>query len=195
MWRFCILDQKRPRMTEHLITITLSPQLCMNHRIKGQLKHSYKHMIEAFNSGMGCLEFTSQGNCHYHIKTQDDMSDILVFLDKLKGVTTLIDSKKVFVFGFTKCDKTKNQDMIGNYDYIEKSFASVDQTLKKLNLSDKYKSLWVYKPKKTKFNVNLERKSAYDHMSIDAYDNASSDTLDCIITQGDIEHQRIKHLI
>jgi len=182
MWRFCILDQKRPTMEEHLITITLSPTLCNQHRIKGQLKHTYKYMAEAFNTGMGCLEFTKNGNCHYHIKTQDDISDIHVFLDKLKGVKN---SKKEYVFGFVQCDKTKSKEMIGNYDYIEKTHLKVEQTLKKLQLSDKYKALWLFKPKTTKFNNVSRSRGAYEnpfqHLTPEEYDAASSDTLDNLI--------------
>jgi len=182
MWPFCILDQKGPKMTEHLITITLSPTLCNQHRIKGQLKHSYKYMIEAFNTGMGCLEFTKNGNCHYHIKTQDDISDIHVFLDTLKGVKN---SKKEFVFGFTQCDQTKNQDMIGNYDYIEKSHLTTEQTLKKLGISDKYKALWLFKPKTTRFNTTSRSCGAYKNpfltLTPEEYEAASSDTLDELI--------------
>jgi len=143
-----------PTQQEHLITITLSPQMCSQHRIKGQLKLTYRHMIEAFETGKGCLEFTNQGNVHYHIKTQDCISSIHVFLDKLKSVNTQVNGKKIPVFGFTKCDKTKSEDMIGNYDYLEKSFAKVDQTLKKLSLSDKYRSLWIYEHKTTRFNTD-----------------------------------------
>jgi len=144
-------------------------------------------MIQAFNSGMGCLEFTKSGNCHYHLKTQDDISDIHVFLDKLKGIRTVIDGKKTFVFGFVQCDKTKNVDMIGNYDYIEKSHLSVEQTLKKLGLSDKYKALWIFKPRTTTFNTISRSRAAnkdtiYRNLSqfIDL-DDTDNDTLENLI--------------
>jgi hypothetical protein len=155
------------------------------HRIKGQLKHTYKYMVEAFNSGMGCLEFTKNGNCHYHLKTQDDISDIYVFLDKLKGIRFMVDGKKKYVFGFTRVDVTKNIDQIGNYDYIEEDHLTTEQTLKKLGISDKYKALWLFKPKTTRFNDTSRRLPAYknpfQHLTPEEYDAASSDTLDNLI--------------
>jgi len=141
-----------PHADEHLITITLTPQLMNHHRIKGQLKLTYKHMKEAFETGKGCIEFTNTGNVHYHIKTQDSISDIYVFLDRIKGLRSDINGKKCPIFGFVKCDKTISEDMLGNYDYLEKSNTKVDQTLKKLNLSDNYHSIWKYEKKQTRFN-------------------------------------------
>lgn len=144
-------------------------------------------MVEAFNSGMGCLEFTKNGNCHYHLKTQDDVSDIYVFLDKLKGIRFMVDGKKKYVFGFTRVDVTKNADQIGNYDYIEEDHLTTEQTLKKLGISDKYKALWLFKPKTTRFNTTSRSGAAnkdtiYRNLSqfIDL-DDTDNDTLENLI--------------
>ena len=97
-------------------------------------------MTEAFESGRGCIEFTKQGNVHYHIKTCDPVSSIYVFLDSLKGTRTLINAKRVPVYGFNKCDKTANQEMIGDYEYITKNIIQTDQVFKRLRLSEEYRS-------------------------------------------------------
>lgn len=172
---------------EHLITITLTPQICSEHRIKGQLRLTYQYMRHAFKSGMGCLEFTKNGNCHYHLKTQDDISDVHVFLDRLKSIRSMVNNKKVFVFGFTQCDQTKDKKMIKNYDYLSKSSVSVDQTLKKLKLSDKYNSLWVFEQQGSTFNaikrsraanptVSLSNLFTNLHRDLDVKDESCSDT-------------------
>jgi hypothetical protein len=129
---------------EHMLTITLSPKFFNNNRIASQLLHSYHHIRRAFKTGMGCLEFTEQGNVHYHVKTQDDISDIHVFFDKLKGVRVKQHDEKIYIFGFTKCDVTKKKEKLKDYCYITKCAERSDQTLKKLNISDKYHAIWEY---------------------------------------------------
>lgn len=144
-----------PTNDEHMLTITLSPQVIAHHRIKGQLKLSYKHIRDAeFKTGQGCIEFTKQGNIHYHIKTQDHVSDVHIFLDKLKGISNQIHGKRVPVFGFTKCDKTMDETRVNNYDYIDKDVDNTTATLKKLQLLDKYHVLWKYEQKRQRFNTD-----------------------------------------
>lgn len=142
-----------PAYDEHMLTITLSPQVIAHYRIKSQLKLTYKCIKDAdIDSGKGCIEMTKQGNIHYHIKTHSHISDVHIFLDKLKGMFTLIHGKKVPVFGFTKVDQTMNELYLGNYEYIEKDIDKTSATLKKLQLLDKYHVLWNYTQKTTKYN-------------------------------------------
>lgn len=144
---------------EHMLTITLSPKFFNTNRIASQLKATYHYMRKAFKSGMGCLEFTEQGNVHYHIKTQDDISDIHVFFDTLKNISVKKDGMKTYVFGFTKCDKTMKEKNYKDYTYITKMAEKSDQTLKKLQLLDKYHSIWEYTDTfKTSFNVIRQSK-------------------------------------
>ena len=144
-----------PTHDEHMLTITLSPQVIGHYRIKSQLKMTYKHIKDAdINTGKGCIEMTKQGNIHYHLKTQSHISDVHIFLDKLKGMSTQIHGKKVPLFGFTKVDQTMNELYLDNYDYIEKDIDKTTSTLKKLQLLDKYHVLWEYKQKATKYNAD-----------------------------------------
>lgn len=144
-----------PAVDEHMLTITLSPQVIGHHRIKGQLKLTYRHIKDAeITPGKGCMEFTKQGNVHYHIKTQDNMPNVYILLDKLKGISTQINGKKVPVFGFTKCDKTTSECQVGVYDYLEKDIDITSSTLKKLQLLDKYHVMWEYKEKQQRFNAD-----------------------------------------
>lgn len=147
-----------PAVDEHMITITLSPQIIQHARIKGQLKVSYKCLREAcLTNGMGVVEFTKQGNVHYHIKTQENISNIFIFLDSLKGQFTLINGKKTPIFGFTKCDKTNSDSRINDYSYLEKNIETTNSVLKKLQLLDKYHVLWEYKQKTQRFNAIHEQ--------------------------------------
>jgi hypothetical protein len=175
---------------EYMLTITLSPQVIAHHRIKGQLKLSYKKIKESFESGKGCIEFTKQGNVHYHIKTVDDLSTIYIFLDSLKGVTCQINAKRVPVYGFTKCDKTNNDDMVGDYEYLLKNVVQTDQVLKKLRLSENYSSCWEFTKKKTKYN------DCYDKMKqcLGDLDRCISDTEE-IINEIDVQRDIIEQWI
>lgn len=143
-----------PTHEEHMITITLSPAVLAHHRIKGQLKLTYNFIKEAYlpGAGKGVVEMTKQGNIHYHIKTQSHISDIHIFLDKLKGAKTSINGKKVFAFGFTKIDQTKDVIYIDNYEYLEKDIDKTTLVLKKLGILDRYHVIWKYEPKKQRFN-------------------------------------------
>lgn len=144
-----------PTNDEHMLTITLSPQVIAHHRIKGQLKLSLKHIKDAeIKTGRGCFELTKQGNIHYHIKTQDHVSSVYILMDKLKGLTTQINGKKVPIFGFTKCDKTQDIIYVGDYHYLEKDVDNTSITLKKLQLLDKYHVIWNYNEKQQRFNAD-----------------------------------------
>lgn len=152
-----ITRPKMPAVDEHMITITLSPQIISHHRIKGQLKVSYKRLREAcLTNGMGVVEFTKQGNVHYHIKTQENIANVYIFLDSLKGQYTLINGKKIPIFGFTKCDKTINECQINDYSYLEKNIETTNAVLKKLQLLEKCHVLWEYKQKTQRFNAQHE---------------------------------------
>lgn len=126
---------------ENQITITLSTYM-LSLTVKQQLKKTYDIVRNAFKTGMGCIEFTKNGNIHYHIKTQDDYADIIAFIDSLKIHKTTINGYKVQMFGFTHLAETAKEDKKNNYDYILKDSEKTLQVLKKLKLSDKYNEVW-----------------------------------------------------
>jgi len=179
-----------PPQDEHMITVTLSPQVIAHHRIKGQLKLTYKKLFGAFESGIGCVEFTKQGNIHYHIKTQDPIPMIYIFLDSLKSVTCLINAKKVPVYGFTKCDKTMDPEQYANYEYLMKNVTQTDQVFKKLHILDQYRSSWEYEKRKTRYN------ECYDKMKqcLGDLDRCISDTEE-IIQEIDLQKDIIDQWI
>lgn len=176
-----------PAVEEHMITVTLSPQVIAHHRIKGQLKLTYKKMIEAFETGRGCVEFTKQGNVHYHLKTSDALASVYLFLDSLKGIKCQINDKRVPIYGFTKCDKTMNAEMIEDYEYITKNIIQTEQVLKKLRISEDYHACWDNKKKKTRYN------DCYDKVKqcLGDLDKCISDTED-IINEIDVQKEIIE---
>lgn len=127
---------------EYQLTITLSSAM-LQQSVKKQLKKTYQIIRNGFKSGKGCVEFTKQGNVHYHIKTQDDYADVIAFMDCLKIHTTKVNDKRVNIFGFTHITQTVEKH--GNYDYILKDVEKTQRVLKRLKQD--YREAWEYEKK------------------------------------------------
>lgn len=145
-----------PQSDEHMITITLSSDI-IKKTVKIQHKYSYKHIENIFKTGKACIEFTKQGNIHYHIKTKDDIADIYTKIDNLKTIKYKSNDKLYNVFGYTKIDKTMQEDQINNYDYILKNYQQTETVFKRMKINQK--ATWDFTEKEItpkKHRINLK---------------------------------------
>lgn len=150
------------RAVEHLITITLSANL-LKATIKTQLSKSLNVVKGLFKTGKFCIELTKQGNVHYHIKTQDDEIKVVCAIDNLKTIKYKSKDKLYEVFGFTKIDKTVQQEQIMNYEYILKDIVKTDQILKRLKIEEKAVYDYADKPRpKQKQLIDLRKLCCLD---------------------------------
>lgn len=156
---------------EHMITITLSREL-LQLTAKMQYKHSYKHLEKVFKTGKGCIEFTKQGNIHYHIKTQDPIDMVYAMTDNLKTIRFKTNDKKYNVFGFTKIDETQHTEYYEDYDYLLKNIEQTECIFKRLKMDTR--ALWDYT--ETNANINIKSKPKIDLRSLISLDNIESDT-------------------
>lgn len=160
---------------EHMITVTLSPQL-QQCTAKQQLKQSYKHVKSMFRSGMGCFEFTKQGNIHYHIKTQDSIDIVYDSVNSLKTIQFKSNGKNNRVFGFTKIDATGQESQRGNYEYLQKDIEQTYSIMRRMKLTE-YHQLWDYSEIHQRVSGPAARKSKIDLRDLITIDSDSDTEL------------------
>lgn len=145
------------------VTLTLSSYV-LRQTVAKQLKVSYelaKELLQRFGQigDEGVIEFTKQGNVHYHYKMMISDESVACANDWLKSQRIKTENTKEYIFGFNSFKEIKKDNGVDNY-FNKDINGKTERILRRLNLYDKYNIVFIKEPILTTFNEKPLRKKA-----------------------------------